>query len=373
MKSVVYIISSPLTLRDYERYAIEELKNNNVNVEVLDVSSLVYPHKYKGNDVQKCDFCNVLYVNERKKFNLFINQHRVDYVYITIGFLPKNIVFKLKNKGIKVVVQLWGPVPLTHSETKINRIIRLIKEPLKTIGKIITKFCEQVRYGNIEYDAYLSVGEVKNKKTIHCHSYDYYLYLLGNNRVESSANSNNTVIFLDQMLPIHPDYIILKLKNNINSRNYYKKLNDYFTFVENKLKVKVVIAAHPRSIAIENYSDLFQGRDVIIGNTNKLISKSLFTMTHCSTAINYSVINNKKIVYLLSSELVSLGMKNELELMSFETGGEIVNIDISDGYYQGCNIKNNEKYKEYKEKYITQRCDDITNGQIIINELLAKN
>jgi hypothetical protein len=371
LKSVVYIISTSLSLRDYRRYAIEELNNNNVNVKVLNISRLVYPHKYKGNELQKCDFCNVLYISDIHDFYLFINQHKIDYVYITIGFLPKNILFELKNKNIKVAVQLWGPIPLAHSGR--NRIINLIKNPIKTVVKIINKSYEKIRYGNVEYDYYLSVGEETHKKTILCHSYDFYLYLLGHSKIEQLINSNNFVVFLDQMLPLHPDFVLLKMKNNINSQIYFKKLNDYFTFVENKLNVKVIVAAHPRSMSVKNYKDLFQGREVFIGNTNELISKSLLTMAHYSTAINYSVIHNKKIFYLLSSELESIGMKKQLEFMCFETGSDIINIDIADDYHQGSSNINNEKYKEYKKKYITQRCDEITNGQIIINELLINN
>jgi hypothetical protein len=371
LKSVVYIISTPLSLRDYRRYAIEELSKNNVNIEVLDISTLVYPHRYKGNDVQSCDFCNVLHLKSMKNLILFIDQHRVDYVYITVGHLPKNILFKLKNTGIKVAVQMWGSQPLAHSGA--HRFISIIKKPIKTTKKIITKLYEKIKYRDTVYDYYLSIGEVKGEKTIHCHSYDYYLYLLENNKIGSSSNSNNTVIFLDQMLPYHPDFILSGIKNNINSQSYYKKLNDYFSFIENKLKVKVIIAAHPRSVGIENYSDFFQGRSVVVGKTNKLISKSLFTMAHYSTAINYSVINNKKIVYLLSSELISIGMEKQLEMMSFETDSEIVNIDSVDGDCYQSRKYNKYKYKEYKKKYITQRCDDITNGQIIINELLINN
>jgi len=371
LKSVVYIISTPLSLRDYRRYAIEELINNNVNVEVLDISKLVYPHRYNGGNVQSCDFCNVLHVNSMQDLSLFVNQHRVDYMYIAIGSLPKTILFKLNNNGLKVAVQMWGAIPLAHS--RAHRFISRIKKPIKISRKIITKFYEKLKYGDIGYDYYLSVSEVESKKTIHCHSYDYYLHLLGDNKNEDSSGLNNTVVFLDQMLPYHPDFILSEANNNINSREYYGKLNDYFSFVENKLKIKVVIAAHPRSVGVENYSDLFHGRDVVIGKTNDLISKSLFTMTHYSTAINYSVINNKKMVYLLSSELVSMGMKKQIELMSFETDSDIVDIDIDIDIDDGCYQSNNSKYKEYKRKYITQRCDDITNGQIIINELLTNN
>ncbi|TWX54059.1 hypothetical protein [Colwellia hornerae] len=371
MKPVIYIISTPLSLRDYRRYGIEELQNKNVDVDIVDISSLIYPDKYKGNNVRSCDFCNVSYVSKVQDLDLFINQRRVDHVYITIGFLPKRILFKLMKKGSKVAVQMWGPIPLAHVGT--HRFISRIKKPIVITKKIMTKLYEQVKYGNIEYDYYLSVDEVKNKQNILCHSYDYYLHLLDANNVKNQSNSNSSVVFLDQMLPYHPDFSLSGIKNTINSRSYYQKLNDYFSFVENKLKVRVVIAAHPRSIGVENYSELFQGRDVIIGMTNQLISEALFTITHYSTAINYSVINNKKIVYLLSSELISIGMKNQLELMAFETDSEIVNIDITDGFYQGNNNNNNNKYKEYKKKYITQRCDDITNGQIIINELLVNN
>ena len=49
MKNVVFILSSPLSLRDSQRYGIDELLEAGVNVSVIDISSVMYPNLYSNN------------------------------------------------------------------------------------------------------------------------------------------------------------------------------------------------------------------------------------------------------------------------------------------------------------------------------------
>ena len=55
------------------------------------------------------------------------------------------------------------------------------------------------------------------------------------------------VVFLDQNLLHHTDFIREKVKLNIQKDKYYEQLNTLFEKIENQFGFRVVIAAHPRA------------------------------------------------------------------------------------------------------------------------------
>ena len=173
------------------------------------------------------------------------------------------------------------------------------------------------------------------------------------------------------MIPYHPDYIKEKNPYIVNKEKYYDNLNRYFTYLEKKFATQVVIAAHPRSAKVNNYSKHFENRKVLINKSKALISESKFTITHNSTAVNFAIINKKPIVFVDMEELEHLGESPLIKLMAKETGSQAVYINSSSQF----NIQIDEKtlsYDYYKDKYITQRSDNKTNGLIIIDEILQR-
>ena len=58
--------------------------------------------------------------------------------------------------------------------------------------------------------------------------------------------TSNTIVFLDEYLPYHPDFDLLKMEK-INANQYYKELNNFFSKIEAHTSSRVVIAAHPKA------------------------------------------------------------------------------------------------------------------------------
>ncbi|MGF1779085.1 hypothetical protein [Vibrio nomapromontoriensis] len=371
MKSVIFIVSSPLQKRDYVRFSIEELTKSDVVVKVFDVSKIAFPH-ISFNDNSESDSFDVEVFLLKSLFEVEqeVRRNGNNAVFISVGFLGKNLFQAIRSNCKEFGCQMLGPIPVARGR---NARFKKLKDIIASPRDLLTKLINKVYFCVDRYDFYISVNKVGNKKTIICHCYDYNLELLNDSAVDSA--SERYIVFIDQMIPHHPDFKFHNIINNIDGADYYKKMDVFFSRLESKVKCEVVILAHPRSTSLDNYSDYYNGRKVYFGSSSDIISKSKFTMTHYSTAINFSVIHNKPILFLCSNEIRSLGMTEQVELMAKETCQKIVDIevdinnaDIIDFVY--CVNKGENNYRDYTIKYISNRSDNDSNGKILMNELL---
>ena len=133
------------------------------------------------------------------------------------------------------------------------------------------------------------------------HSLDYDLYL-DEIQHSKSVQETNTGVFLDELMPLHPDLVHMGAQAPCTPENYYPALRHFFDFVEKKTGVQVVVAAHPRTTGLEQGCD-FGNRSVIKGQTIHLVRQAKFVMAHSSTSINMAVLFEKPVVFLTTDEL----------------------------------------------------------------------
>jgi predicted HTH domain antitoxin len=370
MKSIFFIISSPLAIRDYHRYGIAELLSLNVDVKVIDISKLIYPKIYPNNMNVDLQELQIFHIDNYKNFISLLSDNTGSSIFISVGYLPPQILFSIKKLNCSITIQLWGSIPV-HKNNMSKKIRKLVSNPVGMLKKVFCRTYDRLRFSNIDYDYYLTITPILGKKTILCHCYDYYIDLLGTDFTDAQ-NYKDTIVFIDQMIPYHTDFIKSGVTNKTNAEKYYHKLNKLFSRLEDQFSCKVVIAAHPRSISIDDYAKKFDDRLVILNKTNELISASKFTITHYSTAINLSVIKSKAIIFLCSDELSKLGQTEQIELMAHETESKIAYLE-DDSELDIQLLLPANSYVDYKKKYITQRNDVKTNGMIIFDELLLNN
>ena len=366
MKYITYIISTPLTHRDSCRYGIDELISLGVTVNIFDISKIVYPKIYPQNVNISSDSSNIFHVKTNAELYGLFEKNTHDNIFISVGNLPKKILYNAKKNNCTVAIQIWGNIPL-YSGVK-QKLAKLLS-PIKVIKKIMDKLYDSIVFRNIDYDFYLSISKLPGKTTVLCHCYDYYVDLLKLIDSPLVDQSSETIVFIDQMIPYHSDFIKFGNVFEVDASTYYRKLNKMFHSLEQKYHCEVVIAAHPRSQEVTNYAELFGNREVFLNKSSELISTAKLTVTHYSTAINYSILNNKKIFFLYSNELIKLGKYEQIKLMADETKSRMVNLEeLTD--FPVINELPFDYYDEYKFKYISQRDDNMTNGNIIIKELL---
>jgi hypothetical protein len=137
------------------------------------------------------------------------------------------------------------------------------------------------------------VGNKTELLWAHAHDYDTYL-----DDLHKKEAKEDIAVFIEPPGPIHPWDELIEGSNALwTIEEYYPSHCRFFDYVEQELKLKVVIAAHPKTNHIE-YPEYFGKRHVIRNQLIPLIKKSRLVMTHDSTALVLVAVERKPVLIL---------------------------------------------------------------------------
>ncbi|MBQ4236382.1 MAG: hypothetical protein II716_06070, partial [Treponema sp.] len=172
------------------------------------------------------------------------------------------------------------------------------------------------------YDYYLTSGS-KHKCDQQINHPDYDDYLLHKN--DAPFIKEKYICFIDTGFGIHPDE---KFFDNIQGDNiaWQEKLSSFFTTIEKKYGIPIVIAVHPK---VEYPETAFGGRQKIKYHTLNLVLNAEFVLQDMSNSLAFSIIANKKIGLIVTNEFW-MNYKDHLTQISQKTGIPLFNIDVED-------------------------------------------
>ena len=369
--------------RDKERFGVEFFLNKGIKVKVIDVQDYTNPELYKSvKPVYKNE--NNLEVIVCTNFDDFKNAISSNEASFAILFLSENyqsikIRSLLKVKNIKRGILNAGMLPSSQNKFGlISKIKNKIKQRhvLNSVKLVATRL-----YGNFfdcknydflitsNYDTSTQNYTISSSSTIlETHCLDYDLVLKNKNKLK--LINKKYVVFLDQDLLNHTDFIREKLKLKIPVNEYYEELNTLFDKIENQFGFSVIIAAHPRA-NIDDYQILFKNRDIIYGNTALLVRDCEFVITNHSTAINFAVIYQKPIILFTNRYLMNYDF--EMLRMLFISSLNLTSINMSLPYElpQVFDV-DEESFQNYKLKYIKKNDIEMTTWEIFYEQYLLK-
>jgi len=348
--------------RDKKRFGVDYFLHNGYKVIVLDVQEYLNPEL---NHLEKPIFKSHQNLEVIVSGNMKIVKSSIDkfgegvsFLYIDNTYKSLKIKKYLQKNNIKIGILHGGMLPPFVKKNKSYIISKFqslnIKNAVKLIfNKLYIKIFDIKYYDFLITTNYntslLNYNFAKPIKIIETHCLDYDLVL-------ASENFKNTmktkyVVFIDQYILNHSDFLRTNNKINIEADLYYKELNILFNEIEKHKKYKVIIAAHPRA-EITEYKKLFNGREIVHGNSIQLVRYCEFAMTHYSTAINFAIIYKKPILFLSNNELSMANL--DIYIKGFSNILNQTYINLSSSYnIQNILIKIDEdRYKEYEIKYI---------------------
>jgi len=369
--------------RDKERFGVEFFLNKEIKVKVIDVQDYTNPELYKSVkpiyknennlEVIVCanfeDFKNAISSNEASFAILFLSEN---YQSIKIRRL-------LKVKNIKRGILHTGMLPSVENNigffSKVKHKIQ--KYSFSHFAKLVLKrfygkFLDCKNYDFLitsnQVTSNTNYGNPSSKTILETHCLDYDLVL--KNKYNLRHIDKKYVVFLDQYLLNHTDFIREKVKLKISIDEYYEQLNTLFDKIENQFGFSVVIAAHPRA-NINDYQILFKNRGIIYGNTALLVRDCEFCITHYSTAVNFAVIYNKPIVFVTSNQLIKHDIDKYIQLFSTTLGQSQINLSLSYELPQVFDV-NEESFQNYKLKYIKKNHIEMITWEIFYEQYLLK-
>ena len=338
--SIIFIIESPFNLRDYHRFGIELLLQRGFNVEIWDLTPHLYPDFYKKYTPRDpINFINHIIIREKPEVeNLLHGLTAEDTVIaaITINSESLYIGEYLSLKNVNYGTMALGTVPfLVTKKSTINKIKDAIRSPIQYLLKayhLLTK--ERLNLplinfiiigGSIQKQAVIKREDFGEKTDIiDAHGPDYDMFLKEEQTSENRIIGRDYLVFIDECGPYHPDILRRGSDNDVNIHTYYTDINNFLDLIEDSLGIKVIIAAHPRA-PYDKIGNCYGGREIIFGNTIRLVKYANIVLMHSSTAVNFAVLYSKPLILLSNSDYSKHNL-NCIDLLGKTLSRNVLNI-----------------------------------------------
>tara|TARA_B110000858_G_scaffold197289_1_gene258444 strand:+ start:648 stop:1853 length:1206 start_codon:yes stop_codon:yes gene_type:complete len=396
MKKIIIIYQKIFLNKDFQRFEIDFYLKKNLKVEIWDIFHLLY----KDMPVLKSDFHNNyknLSIENFSDSNSFkkalknIDQHS----FVMTGLTPYGksewIFLELQKNSI-----IWGYFKLSFYPIDKLSLLGILKTLLLNQSilvdkissfkrKLINFFRLQGAKKNISPKFIIYAGNKAKENTsfynkndlleISAHSYAYNEFLLDNNEndkekdLPDSLIGKKYILYIDEDVPNHKDPYYHGFKKNLCEKEiFYKEIKVFFKYLENKYNCKVVIATYPR--AEYNIKNNPYERIAYKNKTLALVKNSFLILQHNSTAVTFSVIFNKPIIFMTSRNYL-FNYRKSIESLAKELGTKTTSISKDNNYdYLNTSI-NEESYSKYFTNYITSNLDEAnkTSAQITYEKL----
>lgn len=316
----LYLIKRPLVQRDFERFGIGSLLARGHEVTVLDFSNLIHPKISHDQSKAVRIFGLTLRVLESRadlkaEKETFAESDLIFFLIQSQGLsrATYSVLTMIAETGTPYLIQASALYPgatmkmaeMPFWKSARDCLVRLRKMDL--VNSIVARLPRT--WLGIPEAAYVIYNGLASRrknnlvgprtKPVNAHTMDFDIYL---RQGENSVEPKNQAVFIDQFLPYHLDFRILKAEGAIDSNRYYGCLRALFDRIEKDLQLEVVIASHPRS-DYERYKGVFGDRLIHHGNNAAEIARSRLVLAHYSTAIGFAVMFRKPIMLLTSQEL----------------------------------------------------------------------
>ncbi|MDD5136526.1 MAG: hypothetical protein PHX20_02045 [Candidatus Omnitrophica bacterium] len=316
IRRIIFLTESPFDLRDYRRFGFELLRENQFAVETWDATPALHPDIHAAysppdkmedeglvtfrdppelydrlSSLRSDDFVINLINYRFKMLDVYkaLGRSRADYAVSMANTLP--YVASVRTPSLFEKVK--GLFPITRESVALRIFVRA---PFKFFGvkpaKIILAGGENCLGCHYPAD--------QGTEALWAHALDYDIYR--KERETTPSGDSNTIVFLDEYLPFHPDWKYYNSTFPMRADEYYGLLDKLFCKLEGELKKEVVIAAHPRSKYSEN-DGYFKSRKCIKGETCALVRDSDLVVSHISTSINFANLFYKPVLFVTSQHI----------------------------------------------------------------------
>ena len=368
-KKIIFICDIGCQKRDFDRFGIKILSKK-FDVLFLDCTKWLQPKFYKKKAESNFLFKERIEIKNFKHLCNEINQINTKNIIgaidlIGISSIHTKIRNFLKSKLIKIIYILNTEIKTKNSQ--LQKLIFYINKKNK-ISAIYRKLFKKPKqnYNTNDADILILCGDIGKKflndhqKSINLCHFDYDIYLdLKKKKIKNKLKSY--ALFLDQYLPMHSGQnYIGNQSRKMNVKEYYKNLENFFSKFEEKYKIEVVVAAHPRA-NYEKNKLLNSKRKYYLNKTPELVKNSSIVFTHTSTAMNFAILFDKPIFFLTLDNYRKTHDYFRPNFLSQHFKTFCFEIDRKFDFPKKNKLFNTNKsvYKKYKKDYlVTSNYDD---------------
>lgn len=387
--NVLVLDHEPYHPRKKDLYHIDYLQSKGINIEYWSLLNVV-------NEFYKID--NPYSYKEEAEFVTYIKNFKT--LKTKLSAIPSDTIiileFPFNNTTLKLHQFLFGRFsniirvdyynkcnnamaddPIGQSVNVLDKLKFVLTNQKMIFDRIISKLKSEQDF-NHKYlpKLYFTTGKIneidhnKGKNLISLNSFDFENVKYNPAPIESIVGEERYAVFLDIYITNHPDFRLSTNTAHFDPNVYFKFLNDFFTYIENKYQLKVVIAAHPKA----NYTNEFGDRLVLKNKTKELVKDCSLVLSHGSLSINFATLYKKPIIYFYNDQFEQNDV-GRIFIARMKKADQVLNtttIKFDENFKDiDCNLVVDEaKYDAYNHTYLIAEANDLSNKEIFYNELL---
>lgn len=397
MKKKLIIFLSELKIRKHDilRFDLKELETKyDYKIEIHELIDYIHPgfssvftNTYEDERIKKFDSFydwkerililkknfgeNILIINQVFlinfrcfKINYFIKKNK----FKTLTYRNYTFPIYKSKKNINYFISIFKKKSINFDKLKIyikNLLISLIVKKLKLLSNYSVVFGEK---------DLLSIKDNKSTKVILGNSYDYNMYL--KYKDTRYTERNNYALFLESPAPVHnlgDSYLTNNTDFSGTKVKWLNSINKFFDFIEDELKIKILIAPHPKIKHPERFSTLYKGREVVEDGLYKTSKNAKLIISRDSTGFSYAAIYKIPAIFIYTNELLdNKRFLNQQKCFASCLGLKPVNIDeeLSRESLNRLLRFNENVYENYIKNYLSTRKDEKKNFEIIKESII---
>ena len=329
-----------------------------------------FKKKFKNNSIRsiqkyvswKEDFLKLIEKNKNKKIIII---SKINSINLASFLILKEIskfnfpVFFFKNSGMPLY-----KIKKTFFE-KICYFIDL-RYVLNSFEKKIFNFLSKfIKYENLFYlvSGRKNLNNSKGKKVIVGNSWDLTKTYTKQNKIKTKK----FIVFVESSLALGGDNNIGLNSPKLRKKIWFQNLNKFFSFIETKYKLDVVIALHPKNDPKKIKKNFYYGRKVYSNCTMELIKKAKFVFLERSTSINFVVKYGKPAFLIFNKDSISTSYNKQiLETLSKILDLRKIDLDNERDWSKNLQISiNKNKYKNFYSDYMGDKKIKQSNFKLI--------
>ena len=360
-QKVIYISFMRLTDKVQQDWFVDHLRSRGAEVEYWDVVPLLFGGDKSGS--KQTEFLRTpgSYREIRSWLRLPENRGAKFIMMVTYEGRTARLHRLLSKHDCRMFFIAWGEMPLNRERNLRDDLNRVVFHPVRFLRASFNRVKATV-YMKLKlvkpYDVVFAAGRTLMSGAYHALrvvpinliDYDHYV------RAEAERiriTEGRYAAFLDINLPFQTDLQLVGFPA-IEPRGYYDSLNRFFSIVEKRFGLKVVIAAHPKA---DYGTETFQGREFYRGMTAELVRDADFVISHHSASISYPVLNRKPLVFIYTNKMVETYKRTIVRYIrdfADYLDAACYNIDeINQGDQIVVPAVNEGRYQAYKYNFIT--------------------
>jgi len=368
-RKIIFIDFTPITQNRKELFCLNIFEENGFDVEYWTLYPYYHPKIQYPDELSSTNYFLLKSLDDMETRlsdidpkNALVIVESCSYIYracfrllaqyniVTTRIYPfsgiSNLKMNLKGKIRRVLSS--NPIPKGIDFLKEKVLYKLYKKKYGIPDKMIVFSSSQPRTGVINHPDYNNYLKIKNDK--------------------DQIVEEKYIVFIDIYFPLHPDFIIYKNKKiDKDPSTYRQSLNKFFDYVENRYKMPVIIAAHPKSLY---KGDEFGNRKIIVYQTCKLVKNSELVITHLSTSTAFAILFNRPTVFIITDGMAKDSkLFYKLKCYAKQLHKNVYNIDHDDFSKFDFSDFNPTDRNHYIYTYLTTpETENLSNKDLIIKE-----